>query len=113
MTGTGVELPPLESYAATLWDYWEQNLDPDIKADKSSSRALPGKTVVITGASSGIGKATALRVALHGGIPVLVARGKEKLEQTKGDIEALGGTAYVYTCDLSDLEDIDRWLHSS
>ncbi|MFL6091117.1 MAG: SDR family oxidoreductase [Aeromicrobium sp.] len=108
LADTDVELPPLESYAATLWDYWEQNLDPDIKSDKASTKALKGKTVVITGASSGIGKATALRVALHGGIPILVARGKEKLEQTKGDIEALGGEAYVYTCDLSDLEDIDR-----
>ncbi len=108
LEGTGVELPAFRSYAATLWDYWEQNLDPDIKADKASTRALTGKTVVITGASSGIGKATALRVALHGGIPILVARGKEKLEQTKGDIEVIGGTAHVYTCDLSDLEDIDR-----
>ncbi|HUP99501.1 MAG TPA: SDR family oxidoreductase [Aeromicrobium sp.] len=108
LADTGVELPPLRSYAATLWDYWEQNLDPDITADKSSTKALSGKTVVITGASSGIGKATALRVALHGGIPILVARGVEKLEQTKGDIEAVGGEAYVYTCDLSDLEDIDK-----
>ena len=108
LADTGVELPPLKSYAATLWDYWEQNLDPDIKADRSSTKALKGKTVVITGASSGIGKATALRVAIHGGIPILVARGKEKLEQTKGDIEAMGGEAYVYTCDLSDLDDIDR-----
>jgi len=108
LADTGVELPPLKSYAATLWDYWEQNLDPDITADKASTKALRGKTVVITGASSGIGKATALRVALHGGIPILVARGEEKLAQTKGDIEAMGGEAYVYTCDLSDLEDIDR-----
>lgn len=108
LEGTGVELPPFESYAATLWDYWEQNLDPDITADKATTRALTGRTVVITGASSGIGKATALRVALHGGTPILVARGKEKLEQTKGDIEAMGGTAHVYTCDLSDLDDIDR-----
>jgi NAD(P)-dependent dehydrogenase (short-subunit alcohol dehydrogenase family) len=108
LADTGVELPPLESYAATLWDYWEQNLDPDIKADKASTKALKGRTVVITGASSGIGKATALRVALHGGIPILVARGKEKLEQTKGDIEAMGGVAFAYSCDLSDLEDIDR-----
>ncbi|HJR90291.1 MAG TPA: SDR family oxidoreductase [Aeromicrobium sp.] len=108
LADTGVELPPLKSYAATLWDYWEQNLDPDIKSDRASTKALKGKTVVITGASSGIGKATALRVAIHGGIPILVARGKEKLDQTKGDIEAMGGEAYVYSCDLSDLEDIDR-----
>ena len=108
LQGTGVELPPFRTYAATLWDYWEQNLDPDIKADKATTKALRGKTVVITGASSGIGKATALRVAIHGGIPILVARGKEKLEQTKGDIEAMGGEAHVYACDLSDLDEIDK-----
>jgi len=108
LQGTGIIVPPLKSYAATLWDYWEQNLDPDIKADKASTKALSGKTVVITGASSGIGKATAMRVAVHGGIPILVARGEEKLAEAKGDIEAMGGEAYYYTCDLSDLEDIDH-----
>ena len=44
-----------------------------------------GKHVVITGASSGIGKVTALKVAQAGGIPVLVARGKDKLEETRAD----------------------------
>ena len=49
-------------------------------------------TVVITGASSGIGKVVALKVAQAGGIPILVARGKDKLEDTKAEIEAHGGT---------------------
>jgi len=63
---------------------------------------------VITGASSGIGQVTALKVAQAGGIPVLVARGKDKLEDTRAAIEMRGGQAYVYPCDLSDLEAIDR-----
>ena len=108
LEGSGIEVPKLSRYAGTLWDYWEQNLDPDITADKGNVKALQGKIVVITGASSGIGKATALRVAALGGIPVLVARGAEKLERTKNDIEVAGGTAHVYPCDLSDLDDIDR-----
>ena len=62
---------------------------------------------MITGASSGIGQVTALKVAQAGGIPVLVARGKDKLEATRATIENRGGTAYVYPCDLSDLEAID------
>jgi NAD(P)-dependent dehydrogenase (short-subunit alcohol dehydrogenase family) len=64
--------------------------------------------VLITGASSGIGQVTALKVAQAGGIPVLVARGKDKLEETRSTIELRGGTAYVFPCDLSDLEAIDR-----
>ena len=42
-----------------LWDYWERNLDPDLFRDRSFEGAVNGKIVVITGASSGIGKAAA------------------------------------------------------
>ena len=63
--------------------------------------------MLITGASSGIGRATALKVAAAGGIPLLVARGLEKLEALREEIEAAGGTAYVYSADLSDMDAID------
>ena len=76
-------------------------------ATRKIREALKGKHVVITGASSGIGLVTALKVAQAGGIPVLVARGKDKLEETRAAIERRGGTAHVYPCDLSDLEAID------
>jgi NAD(P)-dependent dehydrogenase (short-subunit alcohol dehydrogenase family) len=69
--------------------------------------ALEGRTIVITGASSGIGKVTALKVAQAGGVPILVARGKDKLEETRAEIEARGGRAHVYGCDLSDMDAID------
>ena len=104
---TGIEVPPLESYAEKLWDYWERNLDPDLFKDRSFEGAVNGKTVVITGASSGIGKAAALKIAAAGGIPLLVARTMEKLEEVKKEIEAAGGTAYVYSADLSDYDSID------
>ena len=63
---------------------------------------------MITGASSGIGRATALRVGAAGGKVILVARGVDKLEQTKTEIEDLGGVAFVHRCDLSDMSDIER-----
>jgi NAD(P)-dependent dehydrogenase (short-subunit alcohol dehydrogenase family) len=107
LAGSGISCPDLESYAAQLWSYWEDHLDTDVANDKSIVAALKGKTVVITGASSGIGKVTALKVAQAGGLPVLVARGKDKLEDTRAEIEASGGRALVYACDLSDLEAID------
>ena len=93
--GSGIELPPLDSYADKLWDYWERNLDPDLFKDRSFEGAVNGKTVVITGASSGIGRAAALKIAAAGGIPLLVARTQEKLEEVKAEIEAAGGAAYV------------------
>jgi NAD(P)-dependent dehydrogenase (short-subunit alcohol dehydrogenase family) len=108
LAGSGIAVPDLESYSRTLWTYWEENLDTSTGRDSRTRSALTGKHVVITGASSGIGRVTALKVAQAGGIPVLVARGKDKLEETRSTIELRGGTAHVFPCDLSDLEAIDR-----
>jgi len=108
LAGSGIGVPPLESYAAKLWDYWERNLDPDLFKDRSFEGAVNGKTVLITGASSGIGRAAALKIARAGGIPLLVARNEDKLEQTKREIEDAGGTAYVYSADVSESESIER-----
>ncbi|QNN52993.1 SDR family oxidoreductase [Nocardioides mesophilus] len=107
LSGSGISCPDLEGYAGLLWAYWEEHLDTSTAEDPRLRAALEGRTVVITGASSGIGKATALKVAQAGGVPILVARGKDKLEQTRAEIEAGGGTAHVYACDLSDLAAID------
>jgi NAD(P)-dependent dehydrogenase (short-subunit alcohol dehydrogenase family) len=106
LAGSGIAVPPLESYAHRLWDYWERTLDPDLYKDRSFEHAVAGRKVVITGASSGIGRATALKVAAAGGIPLLVARGAEKLEALREEIEQAGGTAHVYPADLSDMDAI-------
>ena len=108
LRGSGITVPPLSSYAQTLWEYWERTYSPDRRKDKALARAVRGKTVMITGASSGIGRATALRVGAAGGKVILVARGADKLEQTRLEIADLGGTAYVHRCDLSDMSDIER-----
>jgi len=105
---SGLEVPPLESYAARVWDYWERNLDPDLFKDRSLSGAVRGKVILITGASSGIGKATAVKVADAGATVLLVARSLDKLEETKEEIVSGGGTAHIHQCDLSDIEDIER-----
>jgi short-subunit dehydrogenase/thioester reductase-like protein len=108
LEGSGISVPALEAYADKLWDYWERNLDPDLFKDRSLRGAIEGKVVVITGASSGIGKAVALKVGEAGGIAVLVARSVDKLEETKEAIEEVGGTATVHSADLSDLTDCDK-----
>ena len=56
----------LEDYAWRLWDYWERHLDPDLFIDRSLRGAVAGKGVLVTGGSSGIGKATALKIAEAG-----------------------------------------------
>jgi NAD(P)-dependent dehydrogenase (short-subunit alcohol dehydrogenase family) len=69
---------------------------------------LRGRTVLVTGASSGIGEATAVAVARRGGVPLLVARRQAELDRVVGRITAAGGTAYAYPCDLTDGEAVDR-----
>jgi NAD(P)-dependent dehydrogenase (short-subunit alcohol dehydrogenase family) len=108
LTGSGIELPALETYSEKLWDYWERNLDPDLFRDRSFEGAVNGRTVVITGASSGIGRAAALKIAAGGGVPILVARSADKLAEVRSEIERAGGTAYVYPCDLSDYDQIEN-----
>jgi len=106
--GSGIEVPPFSSYVQTLWDYWERTFSPDRRKDKQLARAIKGKTVMVTGASSGIGRATALRVGAAGGKVLLVARGVEALEQTRLEIQDVGGTAFVHRADLADMSDIER-----
>jgi NAD(P)-dependent dehydrogenase (short-subunit alcohol dehydrogenase family) len=107
LAGSGIEVPELHTYADKLWDYWERNLDPDLFKDRSFEAAINGRRVIITGASSGIGRSSALKIAAAGGIPLLVARGQEKLEAVRDEIVESGGTAHIYTADLSDTDSID------
>jgi NAD(P)-dependent dehydrogenase (short-subunit alcohol dehydrogenase family) len=108
LEGSGIDVPPLETYADRLWDYWERHLDPDLFKDRSLAGAVRDRVVLITGASSGIGRSAALKVAQAGAVVLLVARTAEKLEETKAEIEAAGGTAHIHRCDLADIDDIER-----
>jgi thioester reductase-like protein len=111
LAGTPLERPPaLHDYAGRLWDYWEREMDAGADSGRTLKEALEGKHVMITGASSGIGRSTALKVAGAGGVPLLVARNVEKLEEARAEIVAAGGTAYVYAADISDMESVERLI---
>jgi NAD(P)-dependent dehydrogenase (short-subunit alcohol dehydrogenase family) len=107
LKGSGIEVPPLESYAFRLWDYWERNLDPDLFIDRSLSGRVKGKVAVVTGGSSGIGQATAHKLAEAGAKVIIVARDPEKLAATQQEIAAKGGACFTYSCDLTDMAAID------
>ena len=108
LSGTGIAVPPLSTYAPALWDYWERNLDPDLFRDRSLAGAIKGKRILITGASSGIGAETAVKIGEAGGEVILVSRTREKLEEVAKQVEEAGGTAHVHPADLSDLDEVDR-----
>ena len=120
-----IACPPFESYAQVLWDYWLHFL----RRDKDSlvkevgglfnrvigrptlaalRRKVKDRVVVVTGATSGIGKECALRLARAGATVILVARTLEKLDETLAEIAAEDGTARAYSCDVSRAEDCEK-----
>lgn len=108
LASSGIDVPRIADYAPVLWRYWREHLDP-FRARVSGPRGeLDGRRVIITGASSGIGRTTALKVAAEGGIPLLIARRQPELEELRDEIVAAGGSASVYPADLTDDEAVTK-----
>ncbi|MFD2012739.1 SDR family NAD(P)-dependent oxidoreductase [Acinetobacter vivianii] len=76
------------------------------KLKKLFQQKVDGKTIIVTGASSGIGLTVSKYLAQAGAHVLLLARTKEKLDEVKAEIEAEGGKASV-PCDLNEMESID------
>ncbi|MFE2998117.1 SDR family NAD(P)-dependent oxidoreductase [Nocardia sp. NPDC059246] len=75
---------------------------------ESLREAVAGKVVLVTGASHGIGKASARKLAAAGAVVLLVARSRTELERLAADITAAGGVAHAYPADLTDPDAVDR-----
>jgi NAD(P)-dependent dehydrogenase (short-subunit alcohol dehydrogenase family) len=108
LKGSGIAVPPLEDYAWRLWDYWERHLDPDLFIDRSLAGKVKGKVIVVTGGTSGIGEATAYKMAEAGAQVVVVARDPAKAAPVMAKIAAMGGTGRFVACDLAEPADCDR-----
>ena len=106
----GIAVPPLDSYAWRLWDYWERHMDPELFVDHSLRGAVQGKRVLITGGSSGIGKATAIKLAKAGAVVIICARGEDKLSHAAEEIRAQGGEVGAFICDLTDQDSVDSMV---
>jgi NAD(P)-dependent dehydrogenase (short-subunit alcohol dehydrogenase family) len=78
-------------------------------ADGSTAlrKAVGGKVVLVTGASSGIGRAAAVQLAGAGAQVLLVARSEDLLAEVVAEVAAAGGEAIAYRCDLTDFDQID------
>jgi NAD(P)-dependent dehydrogenase (short-subunit alcohol dehydrogenase family) len=106
----GIRVPRLEQYAWRLWDYWERQLDAGLTGRQGLPAVVRNKTVLITGGSSGIGRATALKLAAAGARVLIVARDPVKLGSVRAEIEQLGGSVRTFECDLSAAPDTERLL---
>jgi NAD(P)-dependent dehydrogenase (short-subunit alcohol dehydrogenase family) len=106
----GIAVPRLEDYAWRLWDYWERQLDPDLATEGHLRAAVCGKIVLITGGSSGIGHATAVKLADAGAHVIIIGRDQQKLDRVSREIEARGGRISHYACDITDAAACERWL---
>ena len=74
---------------------------------------MKGKVALVTGASKGIGRATAMRLAADGARMILVARSADLLDSLKREIEGLAADALVFPCDVSRLSDCDQAVSMS
>lgn len=73
---------------------------------------LGGKHILITGASFGIGEATAYQLAAAGAVVLLVARSEKKLNQIVNEIRSTGGRAHAYPADLTDMAAVDHLVRA-
>jgi NAD(P)-dependent dehydrogenase (short-subunit alcohol dehydrogenase family) len=73
---------------------------------KDMNRRYAGKSVIVTGAASGIGRGTALRLAAEGGAVACLDLSAEALHAVVDEITAAGGVADAFVCDVSDHDQV-------
>lgn len=107
LRGTGIVVPAFVDYAPALWRYWAEHLDPDRARRDDPAGPLVGKHVIVTGASSGIGRASAIAIAERGATVFALARNADALDDLVAEIRAGGGHAHAFTCDVTDSTSVE------
>jgi thioester reductase-like protein/NADP-dependent 3-hydroxy acid dehydrogenase YdfG len=110
LQGTNIEVPEFAGYAPRLWRYWAEHLDPDRARRDDPNEPLQGRHVIITGASSGIGRASAIAVAERGATVFALARNADALDQLVAEIRANGGQAHAFSCDVTDSTSVEHTI---
>ena len=108
LQGKGISVPDFGTYAPKLWRYWAEHLDPDRARRDDPAGPLVGRHVIITGASSGIGRASAIAVAECGATVFALARNAEALDDLVAEIRESGGNAHAFTCDVTDSASVEH-----
>lgn len=107
---TEIRVPEFSSYAPRLWRYWAEHLDTGRARRDDPTGPLVGKHVIITGASSGIGRASAIAVAARGATVFALARNAEALDALIAEIREDGGDAHAFTCDVTDSAAVEQTI---
>lgn len=79
---------------------------PGAPVGRDMNRRYAGKSVVVTGAASGIGRSTAVRLAVEGGAVACLDVSADALAEVVAEIQAAGGTAAAIDCDVSDHDQV-------
>lgn len=108
LAGTAITVPEFADYAPKLWRYWAEHLDPDRARCDDPAGPLVGRHVLITGASSGIGRASAIAVAQRGATVFALARNAAALDELVAEIRADGGQAFAFSCDVTDSASVEH-----
>ena len=96
LAGSGIELPPFESYAVKLWQFWERHLGSMPTRNARLARAVEGKRVLIARAGGRLETILARRLAASGAEVVLLDSDATALDELRTQIVRAGGCAYSH-----------------
>lgn len=109
----GVELPDLVEYGPRLWTYWAEHLDPARHRRRDPRGELVGQNILITGGSSGIGRATARMCVERGANVIIVARSADDLAAAVVELNSAAtkpgispGRVAAFRCDITNEHDV-------